>query len=297
MLSVAVGPLSFRNPTLLASGIMGSYASSLRRVAEKGAGGVVTKSIGVEARAGHPNPTVVEVEGGLLNAVGLSNPGIEAFRDEMEALKDLTVPLIGSVYGFSSEEYAGLAQTMEDYGADAVELNLSCPNVDGVHFAQDPDLAETVVREVKGAVRIPVIPKLTAEVRDIVEVAKACEEGGADAVTAINTLRGMRIETRTRHPILGNRIGGLSGPAIHPIAVRCVYEIARETSLSILGCGGASTGEEVLEFLMAGASAVEIGTGVHRRGLTVFKRVTRELERWMEENGVAALDEIIGAAH
>ncbi|MBI4345148.1 MAG: dihydroorotate dehydrogenase [Euryarchaeota archaeon] len=298
MLATRVSTIQLQNPTILASGVLGSYGSSIRRVAEKGAAALVTKSLGVEARTGHNNPTVVELEGALINAMGLPNPGYKAFGDEITAAKAGGRPIIGSAYGFSVEEYVEVARGLEGYGVDAVELNLSCPNVadTGTEFGQDPELCSEVVRAVKGAVKIPVFAKLTAEVGDIVEIAKACEEAKADGVTAINTLRAMKIDVRVRTPALGNRTGGLSGPYIKPVAVRCVYEIAQETDLDIIGCGGISTGEDIAEFLMAGAKAVEIGTGVWLRGIGVFKKASEELERFMQDYKYSSIEELVGAA-
>jgi dihydroorotate dehydrogenase (NAD+) catalytic subunit len=299
MLETDIVGLRLKNPTILASGIMGSTGASLKRIAlEGGAGAVVTKSVGIEARAGHDNPTVIEVPGGLLNAVGLPNPGIAEFKVEIEDAKEGGVPVIASVFGFSVEEFGEVAKQAEDYGADAIELNLSCPNVKkaGTVYGKSPKLSRSVVENVKSRVDVPVIAKLTASTNDVVEVARACVDGGCDGITAINTIPAMKIDIHTKSPVLSNKTGGLSGPSIKPVALRCVYEIAGELDIPVIGCGGIATGEDALEFLMAGASAVEIGTAVRLRGVGVFERVSGEIEAFMKENGYKNISEIIGAA-
>lgn len=300
MLDIDVCGIRIRNPLMLASGILGSTGATLKRVAKYGAGAVVTKSLGVTAREGHKNPSLYELDDakGLLNAIGLANPGYREFQEDIETAKKGGVPVIGSVYGFNYEEYVEVASALEGYGVDAVELNFSCPNVEktGVEFGQDPEMSYEAVRAVKKKLKIPVIAKLSPDVRDIVEIAKACEEAGADAITAINTLRAMKIDIRVAAPVLGNKIGGLSGPCIKPVAVRCVYEIAGGVSIPVIGCGGITTGEDAVEFLMAGARAVQIGTAVYYRGLSVFKKVAKEMEEFMRSEGYGSVEELIGAA-
>lgn len=300
MLSIDVCGIRIRNPLILASGILGSTGATLKRVAKYGAGAVVTKSIGTDAREGHKNPSIVELEKdkGLLNAIGLANPGYKAFEEDIETAKTGGVPVIGSAYGFSLDDYVEVASALESYGADAVELNFSCPNVEktGVEFGQDPELSYEAVKAVKEKLAVPVIAKLSPDVRDIVEIAKACEEAGADAITAINTLRAMKIDIRVATPILGNKIGGLSGPCIKPVAVRCVYEIAGELDIPVIGCGGVTTGEDAVEFLMAGARAVQIGTGIYYRGISIFRKVAKEMEEFMRSEGYGGVEELIGAA-
>lgn len=298
MLATKLCGMKLENPTILASGILGMAGSTLRRVAEGGAGAVITKSIGVEAREGHKNPTVVELEDGLINAIGLSNPGYRDFGEEIKLAKKGKVPVMGSVYGFSVDEFIEVSRALEDYGVDGLELNLSCPNVNkaGAHYGQDRGLSYEVVKAVKESVRIPVIAKLTANVGDIVEIAKACESAGCDAITAINTVKAMKIDLKVKTPVLGNAVGGLSGPCIKPIAVCSVYEIAKEIETPIMGCGGVTTGEDAIEFFMAGASAVQIGTAILSRGMSVFRKVASEIEEFLKENGYGSIDEVIGAA-
>jgi len=295
LLEVEIAGIKLKNPTILASGIMGSSAWALRRALDGGAGAVVSKSSGIEPREGHKNPTVIEIPNGLLNAVGLSNPGAKEMAEELSKIKNAVV--IASVYGFTVEEYAEAAKILEEF-CSAIELNLSCPNVEkaGHFFGKNPELAGEVVEEVKRAVSKPVFAKLTAEAGDIVEVAKACEEAGADAIVAINTLTAMKIDVKARVPVLGNKTGGLSGRAIKPIAVRCVYEIAGEVDIPVIGCGGITTGEDAVEFFMAGARAVQIGTAVLSRGVGVFRKVCTEIAEFLEERNLK-LEDIVGVAH
>ncbi len=298
MLEVEFAGLRLRNPTLLASGILGTTAAALIRVARSGAGAVVAKSCGVTPREGHKNPTVVEIEQGLLNAIGLANPGAEAFVEELRAALSGGVPVIASVYGFRVEEYAQAAEIVERAGIAAVELNLSCPNVEkvGSIFGADAELAFETVQEVKKRVSVPVFAKLTAGAGDIVAIAKACEDAGADAITAINTMKAMAIDVKAKAPVLGNKVGGLSGPCIKPIALRCVYEIAREVDIPVIGCGGITTGKDAVEFFLAGARAVQIGTAVLLRGVGVFRKVTLEIKEYLEERGYSHVSEIVGLA-
>lgn len=292
--------LTLGNPTILASGIMGSAGSSLKRVAlEGGAGAVVTKSIGREPRSGHKNPSAIFGGGGILNAIGLSNPGYENFAEEIPPAKEGGVPVIGSIFGFSTGEFIEVAEGMEKAGCDALELNLSCPHVKkaGAFYGTNPALAAEVVLAVKGAVKIPVIPKLTANVTDIVEVARACEEAGADAITAINTLKAMAIDIEMARPILGNKVGGLSGGSIKAVGVRSVYDIAEELKIPIIGCGGIQSGADAIEYMMAGASAVQIGTAVVTRGMDVFATVAKDMEAFLKDHGHSSIKDVIGAAH
>ena len=298
-LETEVAGLRLRNPTMLASGILGTTSDILRRAAQSGAGAVVTKSVGPKPREGYPNPTVVEVGCGLLNAVGLPNPGIQAFAEEIRDLGDLEVPLIVSVYGFSPEEYAEVAEAAVEAGADAVELNLSCPHVKGAgaDVGSRPELVSEIVEKVKGVVDKPVFAKLTPNVSDIVRLAEAAVEAGADALTAINTLRAMAIDVETARPILSNRIGGLSGPAIKPVAVRCVYELHRELDVPIIGCGGVTSWRDAVEFMLAGASAVQVGTAVALKGLNIFRLITEGVKSYLERKGYGSVREIVGLSH
>jgi len=294
MLSTTICGIKLINPTILASGILGCTGATLKRVAKHGAAALVTKSISKNPREGWKNPTIVEMGECLINAIGLANPGYKEFATELKIARESEVPIILSVVGDSPEEYAEVAHALQEY-CDAIELNLSCPNIKGEPFAHRADSSYEVVKEVKKRVKLPVIAKLSASVSDIVEIAKACEEAGADGITAINTIKAMKIDINLRKPILANVTGGLSGKCIKPIAVRCVYEIANEVNIDVIGCGGVYRGEDALEFLMAGAKAVEIGTGVYIEGLDVFRKVCEEIKQYLEKNNLS-LHEIIGVA-
>jgi dihydroorotate dehydrogenase (NAD+) catalytic subunit len=284
---------------MLAAGILGMTSPSLKRVAEAGAGAVVTKSVGLKPRTGYPNPTVVQVDCGVLNAMGLPNPGIEYFAKEIQEAKAIGCPTIVSVYGFALEEFVEVAKKAEKAGADALELNISCPHVErtGSEIGQDPRLLGAIVKAVKSEVAKPVFVKLTPNVTDIVECAMAAEDGGADAITAINTVRAMAINAETAKPILGNKFGGLSGPAMKPIALRCVYEVYREVKIPVIGCGGISDWRDAVEFMLAGATAVQVGTAVAFKGLNVFQSITKGIETYLETKGYKSVKEIVGLSH
>jgi len=297
-LATEIAGLKLANPTMLAAGILGLTGSSMRSVVEAGAGAVVTKSLGLKPREGYPNPTVVQVDCGLLNAMGLPNSGVRHFGEEIREVKETGVPIIVSIYGFSSEEYVKVAEAAVDAGADALELNVSCPHVEetGAEIGSSPELVAEVVRKVKNRVNKQVFVKLTPNVASIGEVAKAAVEAGADAITAINTVRAMAIEIETTRPLLANKIGGLSGLAIKPIAVRCVYEVYREVDVPVIGCGGITNWRDAVEFMLAGASAVQIGTAIAFKGLDVFKSVTRGIEAYVKKKGFRSVKEIVGLA-
>ncbi len=293
-----VGRLKLQNPTILASGILGDTGESLLRVAKSGAGAVVTKSIGREPTEGNPGPSLLELEQGLLNAIGLANPGIDDYGPEVEVALQGEVPVIGSIFAEDVELWGPLARTMEVYGVNALELNLSCPHAGGLEeIAGDPDLVSQITAEVKSAVKLPVLVKLSPNVRDITVLAKAVEEADGDGITAINTVRAMSISPEVAKPVLGNRTGGLSGPAIRPVGVRCIYEIYEAVELPLVGVGGVVSGQDAIEYIMAGARAVQIASGIHYRGLDVFKGVCSEIEAFMEENGYNTVEEMVGVAH
>ncbi|MCK4332813.1 MAG: dihydroorotate dehydrogenase, partial [Thermoplasmatales archaeon] len=256
-------------------------------------------SIGLNAREGYPNPTVIELDHGILNAMGLPNPGIEQYCQEIRQLKNSKTPIIGSIYGANTREFIELGKRMEDYGVSALELNLSCPHAKsyGLEVGCDPKLVQEITSSVKEKVGIPIFVKLSPNVTNIIEIAIAAEEGNADAIVAINTVKGMKIDLELGKPILSNKIGGYSGKAIKPIGIRCVYEIVKNVDIPIIGVGGVTTGEDALEYIMAGASAVQIGSGVYYRGIDIFKKVCVEIEQLMKAYGYKKLTEIIGVAH
>ncbi|MFQ6076091.1 MAG: dihydroorotate dehydrogenase [Candidatus Bathyarchaeia archaeon] len=298
-LSVEIAGLRLKNPTMLAAGIRGLSASSLRRAAEAGAGAVVTKSIGLKPRSGYPNPVIVDVGVGLINALGLPNPGVEEYVREIRGAKADDVVVVGSVYGSSPEEFVKVSERVEEAGADAIELNVSCPHVKGagMQLGQDPRLLRRVVRAVKSSVEVPIFTKLTPNITDIVEVACVAEEAGTDAITAINTVRAMAIDIETGRPILANRVGGLSGPAIKPIAVRCVYEISRSVDVPVISCGGVDDWGDAVEFMLAGAAAVQIGSAIGYKGLNVFEEVVAGIQKYLERKGCGSVGEIVGLSH
>lgn len=299
-LSVNLAGLDLRNPTMLASGILGYSAETLKSIVDGGAGAVVTKSVGLKPRVGYPNPTVVQTSYGLINAVGLPNPGINEFaKDIFEAKKVLKVPLIVSVYGSSAEEYAVVSRKAAESGADALELNVSCPHVKetGSEIGQNPHVLAEVVRKVKASVEKPVFVKLSPNVTDITELAEVAVRSGADGITAINTVRAMAIDVETAKPILSNKRGGLSGPAIKPVALRCVYDIYERIKAPLIGCGGITNWRDAVEFILAGATAVQIGTAIALKGPWVFKSVARGVAIYLKKKGFKDVSEIVGLAH
>jgi dihydroorotate dehydrogenase (NAD+) catalytic subunit len=297
--------LSFPTPLVLASGILGTEPALMHRVARAGAGGVTTKSCGPRPRTGHPNPTVLDWGPGLINAVGLANPGVEAeveiLRETKALLAPLGVPLIASVFGHTVDQFALVARWVSHAQPDLIEVNISCPNVQaefGRPFALDVAAASTVTRAVKGATPIPITVKLSPNTPDLVPIAQAVVEAGADALTAINTLGpGMVIDLESGQPILANRVGGLSGPAIRPIAVRCVYELARAVDVPIIGTGGVSSGRDALEMVAAGATLVGVGSAVYGRGPEIFAEICKEMLEWLESHKMYSLHELRGCAH
>jgi dihydroorotate dehydrogenase (NAD+) catalytic subunit len=301
LLSTSLVDLQLDNPLMLASGVMGYTAESLNRVAKGGAGAVVTKSIGVNPRVGYSNPTLVQAEGGLINAMGLPNPGIDVYIEEIKYCKVvLKVPLIVSVFGYSAEEYATVAKKAVDAGADAVELNVSCPHVKqtGGEIGQSPHLLAEVVQQVKDVINKPLIVKLSPNVTDIALLAKTAVEAGADILTAVNTLKAMAIDSETMLPILANRKGGLSGPAIKPVALRCVYDIREALpDVPIIGCGGVTDWRDAVEFMLAGASAVQVGTAIAMEDTEVFQAINRGVETYVRKKDYRSVKEIVNLAH
>jgi len=298
-LHVDLAGLRLANPTVLASGILGLSAESLSNIVMGGAGAVVTKSIGLKPRRGYENPTVVQTSCGLINAMGLPNSGIREFAKEIREAKSFGVPVIVSVFGFSAEEYGAVAKKAVDAGADAMELNVSCPHVEqtGSEIGQNPATLAEVVRKVKAAVEKPVFVKLSPNVTSIAEIAEVAANAGADAITAVNTIKAMAIDPETALPILSNKTGGLSGPAIKPVAVRCVYEIYERVKLPIIGCGGITNWRDAVEFLLAGARATQIGTAIAIEGPNVFKAITRGISSYLRRKGFGSVEEIVGLSH
>ncbi len=300
LLNTTIVGLKLHSPTTLASGILGYTADSFEVIAKNGAGAVVTKSIGVSPRIGYPNPTVVQAKAALINAVGLPNPGINEYTEELKYAKSiLKVPIIVSIFGYTAEEYALVAQKAAEAGADAVELNVSCPHVKytGSEIGQNQRLLTDVICAVKAAIQKPTIVKLSPNVTDIAEIAKVAEKAGADALTVINTVRAMAIDVATQSPILSNVRGGLSGPAIKPIALRCVYDVFEAVKVPIFGCGGIIDWRDAVEFLLAGASAVQVGTAIALDEPGVFQDINRGIAGYLKTKGYGSVEDIVGLSH
>ncbi|MFP3949598.1 MAG: dihydroorotate dehydrogenase [Candidatus Micrarchaeia archaeon] len=302
MLSTEVAGTKLQNPTVLASGILGVTGASLAAVAKAGAGAVTTKSISLKERKGHPTPVIATYSQGMINAVGLSNAGAEETLPELEfAVKNSGVPVIASIFATTITEFGKVAEAVSKANPHLIEVNISCPNVEdefGRPFACDPGIAAVVTKKVKKSTNIPVLVKLSPNVSTIGVIAEAVAKEGADGITAINTVGpGMLINVEAARPVLSNRVGGISGPAIKPLALKCVYDIYKSTKLPIIGTGGVTTGRDAVEMIMAGASAVGIGTGVYYRGPEVFSRVSEEMQNIMEKEGYRSISEMRGIVH
>jgi len=293
-----------KNPLILAAGILGLRGETLKRVASFGAGAVTTKSIGKTRNRGYRTPNIIEpYPGVVLNAMGLPNPGYIRFKKEILIAKEGGVPVIASVYGSNAKEFTVVSKAMENAGADMVELNISCPHpkTPGRLIGQDATATFTVVKAVKETVGIPVIVKLTPNVTDIKEIATAAIEAGCDAINAINTVKALYIDIDRKAPVLSNKVGGMSGWSIKPIAVRCVAEVAMlirklGKKIPIIGTGGVYTGRDVVEMMMAGATCVGIGTAVLHHGPEIFQKILKEFEDILIKKGYDDVSEIIGCA-
>ncbi|HOP09316.1 MAG TPA: dihydroorotate dehydrogenase [Candidatus Methanofastidiosa archaeon] len=280
-----IAGMEMKNPLMVCSGVLGISSSIFNRLEDAGIGAVVSKSISLEPNDGYENPTMVSLPYGAMNAMGLPNPGVEGFLKEIKGLK-LGIPLIISIYGKDAGEFAKVASKL-DGRCDALELNLSCPHAGGLlSIGQDPDLVEDVVRRVKDSCGLPVIAKLTPNVADIRPIGVAAENGGADALTAINTVRGLALNIRQEYPILSNVYGGLSGPCIKPIGLRCVWDLKGAVGIPIIGVGGISSWEDVVEYMYAGASAVQIGTVLGGEGIDAISRIGDDLERFSKDSDI-----------
>jgi dihydroorotate dehydrogenase (NAD+) catalytic subunit len=299
-LSVEFCGVKFRNPLVLASGVLGVTGDSLRYVIECGAGGVTSKSVWLEPHKGHSNPTMIANEHWFMNAVGLPDGGLEKAMDELGGfIKTGEAPLIVNIVGGKKADFLAIAERIGEIKPELIEVNMSCPNVEnefGKPFACSVLDAADLTREVKKFFpSIPVAVKLSPNVPNIGEIAKACADAGADGITAINTVGpGMAIDIDMRAPILANKVGGLSGPAIQPIALKCVNDIYKAVSIPIIATGGVITGRDAIAMMMAGGTLVGVGSAVYYRGSEVFGKIAKEMSEWCDENGVKDLTEIIG---
>jgi dihydroorotate dehydrogenase (NAD+) catalytic subunit len=289
---------TLKNPTVLTSGILGTTGSILKKVAKEGAGAVTTKSLGLKPKTGWKNPIVVGYEAGLLNAVGLSNPGYENFKNQISIAKEGGAPVIVSIFGSDATEFAQIARKVGEYGADMIELNVSCPNVKKKIICRDSQLTSEVVSKVKESTKVPIITKLSPNVDDITVIAKAAEDAGTDALSMINTAGpGMVIDIEAQKPVLEFKTGGISGPAVRPIAVRCIYQTYEKVEVPILGIGGVSAPEHAIELIMAGARTVGIGTAVITHGIEVFRNVSEGIKKFMKSHGFSKIEEMVGVGH
>ncbi|HXG14464.1 MAG TPA: dihydroorotate dehydrogenase [Candidatus Nitrosotenuis sp.] len=295
-LSVSIGTVSLERPAMLASGILGISLEVFGRIYRAGAGAVVTKSLSKEPWDGYPNPTIVGIKGGYLNAVGLSNPGAPYFAKLISQNND--IPIIVSLVGSIEDDFEFMVKQFENVKVVAYELNLSCPHVEkvGLEVGDDPELVTKIVSKVKSTTKVPVIAKVGLGTTDYLDTVKAAIDGGADAITAINTIRAMGIDVETQRPMLSHKIGGLSGAAIKPVAVRCVYEISSKYDIPIIGCGGISGWEDAVEFILAGASAVQVGSAIGDKWIDVFSEINDGVANYMTRKGFSKIGEMIGLA-
>lgn len=292
-LSVTIAGVTLNNPITTASGTFSARESeAFYDINELGA--MITKGVAAEPWDGNPTPRIAETYGGMLNSVGLQNPGVDAFlREELPYLRTFQPRIIVNVAGKSIGDYCTTAEKLSEAEVDMLEINISCPNVreGGISFGADPKMAAEITREIKRVSSKPILMKLTPNVTDITEIAKAVEAEGADGVSLINTLLGMEIDIYKKKPVLWNRVGGLSGPAVKPVAVRMVYQVRRAIKIPIIGLGGIMTGEDAAEFLMAGADAVSIGTAALVDPAAPV-RIKKELTEFMKQNGYQKLRQI-----
>ena len=301
--SVKFCGINFPNPTVLASGYLGVTGSSLVNCTKNGCGGVTGKTLFMEPRKGHPNPTVLTFPGGVINAIGLCGEGIKNALHEFQIFKKQAPnnPLIGSISGSNIKELIECAEIMDSYPVDMIELNFSCPNVEdelGRPFACDPKLTFEATKAVRNVVKKPISVKLSPNVANIGLIAKQAEEAGADAITAVNTMGpGMIIDPYMRKPVLFNKVGGVSGYALKPIAVRCVYDVYNAVKIPIIATGGIINGRDALEMLMAGGTLLGIGSSIVYNDLKAFDLITDKIRAFMEEEGFDDISELIGLAH
>lgn len=297
-LSVTLGPITLQNPVMVASGTFGYGREFSDFVPLEKLGAIVVKGISIKPRHGNPPPRLVETTAGLINSIGLENVGAEAFlKDKLPYLTKRNIPVIVNVFGETIDEYREVVSVLDGQeGIIALEVNISCPNVHagGLHFGADPDSAARVVQVVKENSRFPIMVKLSPQVTSISNIARAIEEAGADIISCINTIPAMAVDIYTRKPRLGNVVGGLSGPAIKPVALRCVFEVVHAVTIPVVGIGGIATATDALEFLLVGARAIQIGT-VNFTYPRVSIEIIEGITRFLSENGCSHIEDYIGS--
>ncbi len=287
--------VKIRNPTILASGILGISYDVLKRVYESGAGAVISKSISINPREGYKNPTIVKVNHGFINAIGLANPGIDYFAEE---IKDNTIPLFVNLVGSSVNEFEYMIKKLENINILGYEINFSCPHVErvGLEVGDDPDLVYNIIKRIRALSNKVIIAKLGLGSSNMLEIGRVAKDAGANAITAINTIRAMHINIEVQRHVLSNKFGGLSGPAIKPIAIRCVYELHNALNIPIIGCGGITKWEDAIEFILAGASAIQIGSAISSSWLNIFNEINHGIKLYLERKGFKSIKELIGIA-
>ena len=296
-LVTSIGKIQLERPVMLASGILGISLDVFNRLYRSGVGAVVSKSLSTEPWDGYPNPTIFSVNGGgWINAVGLSNPGAPNFAKMIESNKD--VPIIVSLVGSIPEDFEMMVKQFKNCKVTAYELNLSCPHVAkvGLEVGDDPELVKKIVSTMKNSTDVPIIAKVGLGTTHYLNTVSAAIDSGIDAITAINTIRAMAIDVETQRPILSNKFGGLSGTPIKPIALRCVYEISSKYNIPIIGCGGISTWEDAVEFILAGSSAIQLGSAIGDNWMHVFNDINQGILQYMKRKGYSKIDEMIGLA-
>lgn len=302
-LKVTFCGVEFPNPLILPSGIAQEIPKDHLRYAKAGVGGITAKSLTIEPREGYPVPRIIKYDCGILNAVGFRGPGIEKGKEQLLQLMKLTkVPIIASVFSTRIEEIKVLVSEVASLNPPLIELNISCPHVYnefGESLAMNEKTAHEAVKVAKKAAgKIPLIAKLSPNVSNIDKVAKACEDAGADAISAINTVGpGMVIDIKSKKPVLGNKRGGVSGPGIKPIAIRCIYDIYQAVDIPIIGMGGVANWEDVVEMMMAGATLVGIGSAAYMKGIKIYEDIKKDLKKYLEVEKIKSINKLIGTAH
>lgn len=296
-MKVNIAGVEFKNPVITASGTFGFGREFSRYIDISKLGGISLKGLTPVPREGNKPPRIAETPAGILNSVGLQNPGIDDFlKDELPIVRDFDTVLIANISGNTIEDYCTMAEKLSESSIDMIEMNISCPNVKagGIVFGTQSDIVNKITEQVKKHSKKPLIVKLSPNVTDITEIARAAEAGGADALSLINTLLGMKIDIHTRRPVLANNVGGLSGPAVKPVAIRMVWQVANAVKLPLIGMGGIMNSDDAIEFMLAGASVVAVGTGMFKDPL-LSVNVVDGIERYMKENNISDIQELIGA--